>query len=49
MGILGDNILFKTVYEVTQHTGSQPVERYMKMLLDSKTFGTYVKESTTNG
>ena len=51
-GILGDNILLKmSVYEVTQHTGLQLVERLkkMKLLLDLRMFGTYVKESTKNG
>jgi len=33
-----------SVYEITQDTGSQRVEWYMKMLLDSKTLGTYVKK-----
>ena len=44
-GILGYNYLFKmSVYEITQDTGSQRVEWYMKMLLDSKKLGTYVKK-----
>ena len=44
-GILGYNYLFKmSVYEITQDTGSQRVEWYMKMLLDSKMLGTYVKK-----
>jgi len=51
-GILGDNILLKmSVYEITQDTGLQLVERLkkMKLLLDLRTFSTYVKESTKMG
>ena len=44
-GILGYNYLFKmSVDEIPQDTGSQRVEWFMKMLLDLKTFGTYVKK-----
>ena len=45
MGILDGNILFKmSLYDITQDTGSQLVQWDLKMLLDSKKLGTYVKK-----
>ena len=52
-GILGDNILFKKC-QIMKSLKAQDRNwlrdtKRMKLLLDSKMFGTYVKESTTYG
>ena len=52
-GILGDNILFKKCQIMkslkTQDRNWLRDTKRMKLLLDSKMFGTYMKESTTYG